>query len=164
MENGEVKIIETRSFRPPTPKSLTSSEMITTYRDALRNGRQQAALELSSARNRAKTSVKLVTRNDHLDSRRAIRRVLNDPFETYSPLFRYALASQMIKEPPESEEDVRCNESFRDFVRKYAPHAYIQYYGNPKGYSQWGKWLPKGFAQAARYFYRRLIATSNDAE
>jgi len=163
-ENGEVKVIESRSLRPPRPKTLASSEMIGNYRMALKNGREDAAVELFSAKKRARTEAIVAARNDNLDGEQAVRRVLNDPFGSYSPLFRYALAYQMIKEPPGSEEEECWNQRFREMAREYEQPAYIQYYGNPEGYSQWDEYLPQGFAQRAREFYLKLIASGEDEE
>lgn len=162
-ETGEAKVKETRSFLPIRPAKLATPAMVKKYRHALKDGRSCAAVELFSSRQRTRTSVVRDCRYSEWSVSQAIRHLLISRFESHSVLFRFALAYQMIQEPPGSTEQRSTNQRFRDLSKDFEKPACLQYLGNVEGYRQWSKWLPKNFEQRARAVYQALIEGS-DAE
>lgn len=161
---GEPKPNE--EFRPMSPQRLTESAMVETYRGAERDSNQRFRSELSTA------SSKILL--EQIDSRERDKQermydatwsVLLDDHLSLSPLFRFVLASSMIREPADSPAQREWNGRFLRVCNRYRDAAYIQFLGSSETYSKlYGQRLPHSFAREAEAFYEALLLEDRPQE
>jgi hypothetical protein len=138
-----------RALRPPPKKKLTGAKAFSNYEAGKEASRGQISTALTIQRDTARTEI-ILGQDADCDVVEAAVEVLWDMELSLSPLFRYCLALQLLKEHRDNQ--------FQEVADAFHTVAALQYMEDPEAYDTvWGsKWLPTGFRSEAALAYSKV--------